>query len=91
VSNSLLCLYRACTYVVVIKTDYTQTTIHARSKAIWRECPESAEGQGRSQEVFADRSGLHRADVGAIERGERNVTLRTMRIIADTLGVRLRI
>jgi len=40
-----------------------------------------------TQEEFAHRSGLHRADVGAIERGERNMTLRTMRTIADTLGV----
>lgn len=45
--------------------------------------------KGWSQDVFADRSGIHRADVGAIERGERNVTLRTMRTIADTLGVRI--
>jgi len=45
--------------------------------------------KGWSQDVFADRSGLHRADVGAIERGERNVTLRTMRTIADTLKVRI--
>ena len=45
--------------------------------------------KGWSQDVFADRSGLHRADVGAIERGERNVTLRTIRTIADTLGVKM--
>ena len=45
--------------------------------------------KGWSQDVFADLSGLHRADVGAIERGERNVTLRTMRTIADTLKVRI--
>jgi transcriptional regulator with XRE-family HTH domain len=45
--------------------------------------------KGWSQDLFADRSGLHRADVGAIERGERNVTLRTMRTIADTLGVKI--
>jgi DNA-binding XRE family transcriptional regulator len=45
--------------------------------------------QGWTQDEFAHRSGLHRAGVGAIERGERNVTLRTMRIVADTLGVRI--
>jgi transcriptional regulator with XRE-family HTH domain len=45
--------------------------------------------KGWSQDVFADRSGIHRADVGAIERGERNITLRTMRTIADTLGVKI--
>jgi transcriptional regulator with XRE-family HTH domain len=45
---------------------------------------------GWSQDVFADKSGLHRAHVGAIERGERNVTLQTLKIIADTLGVRIR-
>lgn len=42
-----------------------------------------------SQDEFANRSGIHRADVGSIERGERNVTLRTMRILADTLGVKI--
>jgi transcriptional regulator with XRE-family HTH domain len=45
--------------------------------------------KGWSQDEFADRSGIHRADVGARERGERNVTLRTIRIIADTLRVKV--
>lgn len=45
--------------------------------------------KGWSQDVFADKSGIHRADIGAIERGERNVTLRTMRTLADTLVVRI--
>jgi transcriptional regulator with XRE-family HTH domain len=45
--------------------------------------------QGWSQDVFADRSGLHRAHVGSIERGESNVTLQTLKIVADTLGVRM--
>jgi transcriptional regulator with XRE-family HTH domain len=44
---------------------------------------------GWSQDVFADKSGLHRAHVGEIERGESNVTIQTLRIIADTLGVRI--
>ncbi|HEY6390547.1 MAG TPA: helix-turn-helix transcriptional regulator [Bryobacteraceae bacterium] len=48
---------------------------------------ELRQAQGWTQDEFAHRSGLHRADVGAIERGERNVTLRTLRIVADTLRV----
>jgi transcriptional regulator with XRE-family HTH domain len=43
-----------------------------------------------SQDIFAERSGLHRAHVGEIERGECNVTIQTLKIIADTLGVRIR-
>lgn len=42
-----------------------------------------------SQDVFAEKAGLHRAHVGEIERGESNVTLQTLKIIADTLGVRI--
>ena len=45
--------------------------------------------KGWSQDVFADKSGIHRADVGAIERGERNLTLKTLKIVADTLKVRM--
>jgi transcriptional regulator with XRE-family HTH domain len=45
--------------------------------------------KGWSQDVFADRSGLNRAHVGEIERGESNVTIQTLKIIADTLGVKI--
>jgi transcriptional regulator with XRE-family HTH domain len=45
--------------------------------------------KGWSQDVFADRSGLHRAHIGEIERGESNVTLQTLKILADTLGCRI--
>ena len=45
--------------------------------------------RGWSQDVFADRSGLHRAHIGEIERGESNVTLQTLKILADTLGCRI--
>ena len=34
-------------------------------------------------------SGLNRAHVGEIERGESNVTIQTLKIVADTLGVRI--
>ena len=42
---------------------------------------------GLSQEEFADRCGLHRTYVGAIERGERNITLATLARLASTLSV----
>ena len=42
-----------------------------------------------SQDVFAERSGLHRAHVGEIERGESNVTIQTFKIVADMLGVKI--
>jgi len=45
--------------------------------------------KGWTQDVFADRSGLHRAHVGEIERGESNVTIQTLKILADTLGCRI--
>lgn len=45
--------------------------------------------KGWSQDVFADKTGLHRAHIGEIERGESNVTLQTLKILADTLDVRI--
>jgi len=40
---------------------------------------------GISQEQLAARCGLHRTYVGAIERGERNVTLATVERLAASL------
>jgi transcriptional regulator with XRE-family HTH domain len=42
-----------------------------------------------TQDVFAERAGLHRAHVGEIERGESNVTIQTLKFIADTLKVKV--
>lgn len=44
---------------------------------------------GWSQDVLSDRSGLHRAHIGEIERGETNVTLQTLKTLADTFHVRV--
>jgi transcriptional regulator with XRE-family HTH domain len=40
-----------------------------------------------SQEELADMCELHRTYVGSVERGERNVTLSTLEILAAALGV----
>lgn len=43
--------------------------------------------QGFSQERFAAHCGLDRSYMGQVERGEKNVTLKTMVIISRALGV----
>jgi transcriptional regulator with XRE-family HTH domain len=45
--------------------------------------------KGWTQDVFADKSGFHRAQVGAFERGEMNVTLASLHLISQTLGLRI--
>jgi transcriptional regulator with XRE-family HTH domain len=45
------------------------------------------EGQGYSQESFADKVRVHRTYLGGIERGERNPTLTTIHRVADALRV----
>lgn len=42
---------------------------------------------GYSQESFGQHVGWHRTFVGAVERGERNLTLRTVERISEQLGV----
>ena len=43
--------------------------------------------KGYSQESFAAECGLDRTYLGGIERGERNVALRNIQVIAEALGV----
>jgi transcriptional regulator with XRE-family HTH domain len=45
------------------------------------------EAKGLSQEAFADELGVHRTYMGGIERGERNLTLKSLERIADGLGL----
>jgi transcriptional regulator with XRE-family HTH domain len=45
------------------------------------------EAQGLSQEAFADVLGVHRTYMGGIERGERNLTLKSLERIADRLDL----
>lgn len=40
-----------------------------------------------SQEDFAGMSGLHRTYIGGIERCEKNMSLSTLEVLAETLGI----
>jgi transcriptional regulator with XRE-family HTH domain len=42
--------------------------------------------RGLSQEAFADTLGFHRTYMGGLERGERNLTLKSVERIAGRLG-----
>ena len=46
------------------------------------------EALGFSQEGFADEIGMHRTYYGAIERGERNMTMRILFKVCGGLGVK---
>lgn len=43
--------------------------------------------RGLTQEELAEKAGLHRTYVGSVERGERNLTLESMRRLAEALDV----
>lgn len=42
--------------------------------------------RGLSQERFAEHLGVHRTYMGGLERGERNLTLKSVERLAATLG-----
>lgn len=68
-----------------------QRTLRKPGPAIRKTLAENVRGLrsklGLSQEELADRCGLHRTYVGAIERAERNVTLSTLEVFSKALGV----
>lgn len=48
---------------------------------------ELRKAKGLSQEAFAARCGLDRTYISGIERGNRNVALRNIEVIAKALGI----
>lgn len=61
-----------------INTQFGERIVELRKKA------------GISQDELAFRSGIHRAYMGTIERGEKSVTLNTIEKIANGLGVKVK-
>jgi transcriptional regulator with XRE-family HTH domain len=45
------------------------------------------EARGKSQEAFADSLPVHRTYLGGIERGERNLTLKSVERLASLMDV----
>ena len=56
-------------------------------RAVGRNLRSHRQALGLSQEAFADVVGVHRTYMGGIDRGERNLTLRSLERIASQIGV----
>jgi transcriptional regulator with XRE-family HTH domain len=56
-------------------------------KTVGRNLRAYRQARGLSQEAFADLVGVHRTYMGGLERGERNLTLRSVERIAERIGV----
>lgn len=56
-------------------------------RAVGRALRRYRQERGLSQEAFAEMVGVHRTYMGGLERGERNLTLRSVERIAERLGV----
>ena len=67
---------------------YTETRVSARDSAETGDEDQKLRlTAGYSQESFADACKLHRTYMGSLERGERNLTLKTLLTVARTLGL----
>lgn len=59
-------------------------------RTVGRNLREYRLAKGLSQEAFADQLGVHRTYMGGLERGERNLTLKSLERLAEQLGVGVR-
>ena len=59
-------------------------------KAVGRNLRAYRMERGLSQEAFAEVLGVHRTYMGGVERGERNLTLKSVERMAEKLGMEVR-
>jgi transcriptional regulator with XRE-family HTH domain len=59
-------------------------------KVVGQQIKKLRKAKGIKQDELAERSGLNRAHLYRLENGEQSMTLRTLKLIADTLGVKAR-
>jgi len=59
-------------------------------KAVGRNLRAYRMERGLSQEAFAEVLGVHRTYMGGVERGERNLTLKSVERMAEKLGMEAR-
>lgn len=64
-----------------------EAKLHKIRKALGNRIRELRKAKGFSQEEFAHECDLHRTYMGDIERGERNVSLDNIAILANALGI----
>ncbi len=60
---------------------------HTFLRQIGNRIREQRQALGWTQEELGDRCGLHRTFIGSVERGERNISILNLRLIAATLRV----
>ena len=60
---------------------------HGYRESIWRNLRKYRNELGLSQESFAEKCGLHRTYISAIECYRRSISLENVQRIADALGI----
>jgi len=83
----LVCRFPVCTIVRLLQVRPSKRTSRDLNVAAGRNLRRLRNELGVSQDEFADLAGLHRTYIGAVERGERNITLDTLQRIAAALKV----
>ena len=72
------------------KTLLSRTAMADINKKVGANIRKLRKTKGWSQEKLALEANLHRAYIGQIERGEKNIGLKNLEKIAKTLGIKLK-